>query len=335
MSQEETGDIKELDGALNQSLDNLQDMLGEVHTSSSSMALGVSELAAATSKLAGRTEEQSSSLAEPSATMEQMTTTVKQNSDNAQGASQISKEARDQAKSAGKVVGEAIDAMEEITVSSNQISEITTTIDGIAFQTNLLALNAAVEAARAGEQGRGFAVVAGEVRSLAQRSAEAAGEIKKLIEESVAQIENGSDLVHGSGVALKAIQVSIQKINDSIMDISSASEEQYNAVEQVNDAVVKMDSIAQQNAAFVEQSSANSYSLSEQANGLEDLVAKFKLDAKHSVNQVSMVKTEAMTAAIPVTKSTDEVSKKTVSEEKVISPAEVIASAIDDEWAEF
>jgi methyl-accepting chemotaxis protein len=209
--------------------------------------------------------------------MEEMTTTVKQNADSAARANQMAEATRAQAEKGGQVVGQAVAAMNEINVSSHKISDIITTIDGIAFQTNLLALNAAVEAARAGEQGRGFAVVAAEVRSLAQRSANAAKEIKGLIDDSVAKVGVGSKLVEQSGATLSEIVTSVKKVSDLVADIASASQEQSSGIDQVNRAVVQMDEMTQQNAALVEEAAAAARSLEDQARLLAQLMEFFKV----------------------------------------------------------
>ena len=214
--------------------------------------------------------------------MEQMTSSVKQTADNASQANQLAVAARQQAEKGGAIVGSAVTAMNQINTSSKKIADIIGVIDEIAFQTNLLALNAAVEAARAGEQGRGFAVVASEVRNLAGRSATAAKEIKGLIQDSVAQVEEGSNLVDASGKALEDIVASVKKVTDIVSEIAAASAEQSSGIEQVGKAVMQMDQVTQQNAALVEEAAAASRSIVDQAQALNDLVARYQVDGDGS-----------------------------------------------------
>jgi methyl-accepting chemotaxis protein len=268
-------------GRLLESLDTmngrLTDTVGDVRSASHSILAASSQISAGNANLSQRTEEQASSLEETASSMEEMTTTVKQNADSAARANQMAEATRAQAEKGGRVVGQAVAAMNEINVSSHKISDIITTIDGIAFQTNLLALNAAVEAARAGEQGRGFAVVAAEVRSLAQRSANAAKEIKGLIDDSVAKVGVGSKLVEQSGATLSEIVTSVKKVSDLVADIASASQEQSSGIDQVNRAIVQMDEMTQQNAALVEEAAAAARSLEDQARLLAQLMEFFKV----------------------------------------------------------
>ncbi|MEO7073358.1 MAG: methyl-accepting chemotaxis protein, partial [Rhodanobacter sp.] len=227
--------------------------------------------------LSQRTQEQASSLEETASSMEEMTSTVKQNAENASHANQLARGARQQAERGGEVAGKAILAMGEIDISSRKIGDIVGLIQEIAFQTNLLALNAAVEAARAGEQGRGFAVVATEVRSLAQRSANAAKEIKTLIHDSEDKVRSGSELVNQSGKALAEIVDSIKKVTDIVAEIAAASQEQSAGIDQVNNAVMQMDEMTQQNAALVEEASAAARAMQEQAAELNAQVGFFQL----------------------------------------------------------
>ena len=238
---------------------------------------GAAEIAQDNADLSRRTEEQSSSLEETASSMEQMTTTVKQNADNTSQANQLVSAARAQAEKGGQVTAKAVSAMTEINEASRKITDIIGVIDEIAFQTNLLALNAAVEAARAGEQGRGFAVVASEVRNLAGRSAAAAKEIKALIEDSTRKVEDGSVLVSESGKMLEQIVVAVKKVSDIVAEIASASREQSAGIEQVNRAVMQMDEMTQQNAAVVEQATAASQSMAEQASSLNRMLEKYQL----------------------------------------------------------
>jgi len=211
--------------------------------------------------------------------MEELTSTVKQNAENAKQANQLAVGASDVARKGGAVVSEVVTTMAAINDSSKKIVEIISVIDGIAFQTNILALNAAVEAARAGEQGRGFAVVASEVRSLAQRSAAAAKEIKSLIGDSVEKVGNGSKLVEQAGKTMDEIVTSVKRVTDIMAEISAASQEQSQGFEQVNQTVTQMDEVTQQNAALVEEASAAARSLEEQCESLKDSVSKFRVDA--------------------------------------------------------
>ena len=235
------------------------------------------EIASGNQDLSRRTERTASSLQAIASSMEQLTGTVRQTADSARSANQLAASASDAAGKGGQVVAQVVATMDEISASSHQIAEIIGTIDGIAFQTNILALNAAVEAARAGEQGRGFAVVAGEVRSLAQRSAEAAREIKSLIGNSVERVEAGSRLVADAGQSMQAIVASVQRVTDIIGEISMAATEQSTGLASVNQSVNQLDQMTQQNAALVEQSASAATSLSEQAQRLAQSVRVFQV----------------------------------------------------------
>jgi methyl-accepting chemotaxis protein-1 (serine sensor receptor) len=227
--------------------------------------------------LSSRTEQQAASLEETAASMEQLTATVKQNAENARQASHLALSASETAQKGGKVVDNVVQTMRDIAGSSQKIADIISVIDGIAFQTNILALNAAVEAARAGEQGRGFAVVAGEVRNLAQRSAQAAREIKSLIEDSVGRVEVGSTLVESAGETMGEIVNAVTRVTDIMGEIASASDEQSRGIDQVGLAVAEMDRVTQQNASLVEESAAAAAALEEQASRLTQAVAVFRI----------------------------------------------------------
>jgi methyl-accepting chemotaxis protein len=241
------------------------------------VATASSQIAQGNHDLSQRTEEQASALQQTAATMDELGTTVRTTADSAQQASQLALNASHTASQGGAVVGQVVDTMRGINASSRKISDIIGVIDGIAFQTNILALNAAVEAARAGEQGRGFAVVAGEVRSLAQRSAQAAREIKSLITDSVEQVDKGTALVDQAGTTMTDIVSAIGRVNDIVAEISAASHEQSLGVGQVGTAVTQMDQVTQQNAALVEESAAAAESLRQQADQLVQATAVFKL----------------------------------------------------------
>lgn len=238
---------------------------------------GASEIAAGNNDLSSRTEQQAASLEETAASMEQLTATVKQNAENARQASQLALSASETAQKGGKVVANVVQTMHDIAGSSQKIADITSVIDGIAFQTNILALNAAVEAARAGEQGRGFAVVAGEVRNLASRSAQAAKEIKGLIEDSVSRVDMGSVLVESAGETMGDIVSAVTRVTDIMGEIASASDEQSRGIDQVGQAVAEMDRVTQQNASLVEESASAAAALEEQASMLTQSVAVFRL----------------------------------------------------------
>jgi methyl-accepting chemotaxis protein len=254
----------------------LHEIVGGVRTASDAVGGAAAQLSRGNDDLSQRTQEQASALEETASSMEEMTATVKQNADNARSANQLASDARGQAERGGEVVTRAVSAMHDINSASRKIADIISVIDEIAFQTNLLALNAAVEAARAGEQGRGFAVVASEVRSLAQRSASAAKEIKELIGDSVEKVRSGSELVDSSGKALGEIMDSVKKVSDIVAEIAAASEEQAAGIEQVNNAVTQMDDTTQQNAALVEEAASAAKSMEQQAQQLVSEISFFR-----------------------------------------------------------
>jgi methyl-accepting chemotaxis protein len=273
------GDGSSLMAAMKEMRDNLAGIVNQVRQSSDSIATGSNQIASGNVDLSQRTEEQASNLQQTAASMEQLAGTVKNSAANAHEATQLAASASGVATKGGEVVGQVVETMHAISASSNKIADIIGVIDGIAFQTNILALNAAVEAARAGEQGRGFAVVAGEVRTLAQRSAEAAREIKELITASVERVEAGAQLVDAAGVTMKDIVEQVQKVEQLIGEISSAANEQTSGIGQVGDAVSQLDQVTQQNAALVEESASASESLRHQAMKLIEAVGAFKLAA--------------------------------------------------------
>ncbi len=308
----------------NATVEKLTEIISQIRESADTVTTGASEIAQGNADLSQRTESQASSLQETASSMEQMTSAVKQSAENASQANTLAAEAKDKAQSGGQVVDRAVKAMEEINSSSNKISDIIGVIDEIAFQTNLLALNAAVEAARAGEQGRGFAVVAGEVRSLAQRSAGAAKEIKDLIRDSVEKVDSGTQLVNESGETLAAIVSSVEKVSSMVNDIASTAHEQTNGIDQVNIAVSQMDEMTQQNAALVEEASAAGEAMADQARNMMKLMEFF------SIGQDSAISHAAATQSVT--------SKSSMTHHVTNSPAGGLSptvSDVDDEWAEF
>ena len=261
---------------INSTVENLQELVGEIKDSTLQINTAAQEIAAGNNDLSKRTEKQAGSLEETAASMTQLTSTVQHNAENATQANDLAREAANIAQQGGTVVGNVVTTMDSINESSRKVVEIISVIDNIAFQTNILALNAAVEAARAGEQGRGFAVVATEVRNLAQRAAAAAGEIKMLIGDSVDKVENGSHLVTQAGKTMEEIVQAVKGVTVIMGEITSASVEQSAGIAQVNHAIAQMDEVTQQNAALVEQAAAGAESLEEQARKLSVTVANFK-----------------------------------------------------------
>jgi len=334
----QAGDTTSLMASLADMRDNLVKVVSSVRTGSESVATASSEIAQGNQDLSSRTESQASALEETAASMEELSSTVKQNADNARQANQLALSASTVAVQGGEVVAQVVDTMKGINESSRKISDIISVIDGIAFQTNILALNAAVEAARAGEQGRGFAVVASEVRSLAGRSAEAAKEIKILINNSVERVEQGTALVDQAGTTMTEVVSSIKRVTDIMGEISAASNEQSQGVSQVGEAVTQMDQVTQQNAALVEEMAAAASSLKSQAQELVGTVAVFKLGAGQ---EGGFAAPSARTAAVSAPKSFA-AGKKVVAKaapKAQPKPASLghdsTAKAGNDEWESF
>ena len=300
-SRDETGQLLQALRDMNHALVNI---VNEVRSGTDTISSASQQIASGNADLSSRTESQASSLEETASSMEELTSTVKQNADNARQANQLAISASEVAVKGGAVVSEVVDTMGSINESAKKIVDIIGVIDGIAFQTNILALNAAVEAARAGEQGRGFAVVASEVRNLAQRSAQAAKEIKALIDTSVEKVDAGSKLVDQAGVTMQEVVESIKRVTDIMGEISAASAEQTSGIEQVQQAVAQIDETTQQNAALVEEAAAASESLREQAGKLTQVVSVFKLNsmqntvpAKSEPNAASVTKKSVVPTA--------------------------------------
>ena len=311
----------------NATVAQLTDIVGRIQEASGSINTAAGEIASGNLDLSRRTEQQAANLEETAASMEELTSTVRQNAESARQANQLSIGAASVASQGGEVVGKVVTTMRDIEHSSKKIADIISVIDGIAFQTNILALNAAVEAARAGEQGRGFAVVASEVRTLAQRSANAAKEIKGLIETSVDKVADGSKLVNQAGATMGEIVASVQRVTDIMAEISAASQEQSAGIEQVNQTITQMDETTQQNAALVEEASAAARSMEEQAQALSESVSVFKL---HAQAPAAPLATAKPAKAAPAAAST----RPAVARSSAPAPLEP-ALAEGDDWQEF
>ncbi|GKS68287.1 methyl-accepting chemotaxis protein [Nitrosomonas sp. PY1] len=327
------------EGRLLSIMDTMQEKLASVvntiRINAEGVATASSEIASGNSDLSNRTEEQASSLEETASSMEELTSTVKQNADNARQANQLAEGASTVAIKGGEVVSQVVNTMKSINESSHKIVDIISVIDGIAFQTNILALNAAVEAARAGEQGRGFAVVATEVRTLAQRSAAAAKEIKELINDSVSKVSEGTRLVDEAGTTMGEIVNSVKRVTDIMNEISVASNEQSTGIEQVNQSVTQMDESTQQNAALVEEAAAAAIAMQDQAKALIQAVSTFKLSDDHA-SITAVRKSNRSSPAATVTKMQSHMStrKVAVNSDKSTTTTRKAAGSEED-WEEF
>lgn len=324
VTRDETGDLM---GALKAMNESLARIVKDVRDGCENIASASSQIAQGNADLSQRTEEQASSLEETAASMEELTSTVQQNANNASEADRLVSQASNVAVRGGEVVEGVVQTMSAISDSSRRIADITGVIDGIAFQTNILALNAAVEAARAGEQGRGFAVVAGEVRTLAQRSAVAAKEIKALIDESVTRVEGGTRQVDEAGRTMREVVDSVRQVATLVREISGASEEQSTGIGQVNQAVSQMDTVTQQNAALVEEAAAAAASMQEQATRLAQEVRRFKVEADGGSAA------QAQARLLPAERVA--VRKPAAPAARAVQARPALASASQDDWSSF
>jgi len=324
-----SGTFGDLKNYCNETTESLSKMLSDIRSAADMIFTASSEIAQGNADLSSRTEQQAANLEETASSMEEITSTVKLNADNAKQANVLAEQASTVAIDGGALIQQVVSTMNAINESARKISDIIGVIDGIAFQTNILALNAAVEAARAGDQGRGFAVVASEVRTLAQRSANAAKDIKALISDSVQKIDSGNQLVGKSGDTMKEIVSSIKRVNDIMAEIAAASAEQSTGIEEVSTAVSQMDEMTQQNAALVEQAAAAAESLQAQADQLTRNVAQFRLDE----SQVETAPAQRFPASRPAAKvpAKAQVKKAPATKKKLTPPN----SSADDEWEQF
>jgi methyl-accepting chemotaxis protein len=324
--QGKTGELEMLCGGVNELLDSICEVMTEIKASSREVASAAAEISSATTDLSQRTEEQAASLEETSSSMEEISATVKKNAENARHANELTRGTREVADRGGDVVAQAVSAMARIEESSRKISDIISVIDEIARQTNLLALNAAVEAARAGEAGRGFAVVASEVRSLAQRSSQAAKDIKDLIMNSSSQVQDGVQLVNRAGTSLKEILESIKEVADIVADIATASSEQSGGIEQVNKALTQMDEVTQQNSAMVEENAATARTLEQNAAGMDERIGGFRLDSSSQI-VTPMVKRPAPAMSVKKAAPAPRGARR--------MQANLATAVAKDEWEEF
>lgn len=325
-----TGLLEILCGDINSLIEGMNDIVGQIKTAADEIFTSASEISNGNSDLSSRTEQQAANLEETASSMEELTSTVKLNADNAKQANVLAEQASTVAMQGGELIQQVVSTMNAINESSQKISDIIGVIDGIAFQTNILALNAAVEAARAGDQGRGFAVVASEVRTLAQRSANAAKDIKGLISDSVKKIENGNTLVGKSGDTMKEIVTSIKRVNDIMAEIAAASAEQSKGIEEVSNAVSQMDEMTQQNAALVEEAAAAAESLQSEANQLTQRVAMFRVGDESNQAVINNKQKKRLIEPARSNKSVAKAVVKPISK-KLTPPAQ----SQDDEWEQF
>ena len=330
-SNDETGRLM---AALKDMNDSLVEIVTRVRAGTDNIATASSEIADGNLDLSSRTEQQAGSLEETASSMEELTSTVKQNADNARQANVLAGSASDVAGKGGVVVAQVVETMGAINTSAGKIVEIISVIDGIAFQTNILALNAAVEAARAGEQGRGFAVVAGEVRSLAQRSAAAAKEIKLLIDDSVDKVHHGAALVDQAGATMNEIVQSVSRVTDIMAEITAASQEQTAGIEQVNEAIAQMDQTTQQNAALVEEASAAAQSLQQEASTLARTVGAFRIEERLVTRAAAPAARPAPARAQLVKPAARPVAKPAATAKPVAESSKAAVTA-GDGWEEF
>jgi methyl-accepting chemotaxis protein len=331
------GTFGEVKDNINRTIGNVEATVEKLRHISDQVGTAAQEISTGNTNLSARTEQQAASLEQTAASIEQLTSTVKNNADNAQQANQVATGSRSAAEKGGNVVTDAIQAMQQISDSSNQIAEIIRVIDEIAFQTNLLALNASVEAARAGEQGRGFAVVATEVRNLASRSAAAAKEIKELIKDSVDKVNSGSELVNQTGESLQEIVSGVKKVGDIIAEIAAASSQQSAGIDQVNIAITNMDEMTQQNAALAEQTSAASAAMSDNAADMQHTISFFKTSSIAHTTQVTDRSSPRDKVEIP-SRKTQVNSTLTRTRNTTFKPEQAPTSTPgkeDDEWEEF